>query len=506
MNVRVLSAALHGIDGTPVDVEVDMVPGVGRFDIVGLPETAVKESKVRVLSTLRTLGFRASSRWITVNLAPADIKKHGSLYDLPIALGVLACLGAFPGTALEGRMFMGELSLDGLVRPVPGVLPMVAAARDRGVPEVVVPVANGAEAAVVQGVRCCTADTLAGRGGDLAGEVELKSVGLAPPGDRLPSACDLEDVCGQAHAKRALEIAAAGRHNLLMIGPPGSGKTMLARRLSTILPPMDYEESLETTKVYSVAGLLRRRSGLMTQRPFRAPHHTGSAAAVAGGGPVPRPGEVSLAHNGLIFVDELPEWPRGVIEVLRQPMEDRQITISRAAGSITFPADFLLVAAMNPCPCGYWGDPRNRCSCSPLEVSRYRNRVSGPLLDRIDLHVEVPAVPFRDLTGGGSSGEPSEVVLERVGVAVKRQTARFDGVATRFNGRMTTRLVKAHCEVPREASSLLEAAMDRLGLSARALDRILKVSRTIADLEGSRSIRSVHVSEAIQYRLLDREV
>ncbi|NOZ01728.1 MAG: YifB family Mg chelatase-like AAA ATPase [Deltaproteobacteria bacterium] len=504
MNVRVFSAALHGIDGTLVDVEVDMVPGVGRFDIVGLPEAAVKESKVRVLSTLRALGYRASSRWITVNLAPADVRKRGSLYDLPIALGVLACLNAFPSKALEDRMFLGELSLDGRIRPVPGVLPMVAATRELGITEAIVPTENGAEAAVVKGVRCFAADTLAGLVHCLSSDDALPRVQSAQATIRQPSGLDYADVRGQAHAKRALEIAAAGRHNLLMMGPPGSGKTMLARRLPTILPWMTYEESLETTKIYSVAGMLRQRTGLMTRRPFRAPHHTGSAAAVAGGGSIPRPGEVSMAHNGLMFIDELPEWQRGVLEVLRQPMEDRSITITRTAGSFTYPSDFLLIAAMNPCPCGYWGDPRHRCSCSSADVARYRGRVSGPLMDRIDLHVEVPAVPFRDLTRPYAATESSAAIRERVQVAVDRQAARFEGSDVRFNGRMGTRQVKEHCVVPKESIRLLETAMDRLGLSARALDRILKVSRTIADLEGSDNIRSVHVSEAIQYRLLDR--
>ena len=305
MNVRVLSAALSGIEGIPVQVEVDLVPGVGRFDIVGLPETAVKESRVRVLSTLRALGFRASSRWITVNLAPAGIRKRGSLYDLPIALGVLACMEAFPHTSLEGRMFLGELSLDGEVRPVPGVLPMVAAARDRGIPEAVVPLGNGTEAAVVKGVRCFTADTLSSLVQSLAGEDSLKRVHPAAASIREPTGLDFADVRGQVHVKRAMEIVAAGRHNLLMIGPPGSGKTMLARRLPTILPRMGYEESLETTKVYSISGLLRGKTGLISRRPFRAPHHTGSAAAIAGGGSVPRPGEVSLAHNGLMFIEHL---------------------------------------------------------------------------------------------------------------------------------------------------------------------------------------------------------
>lgn len=504
MHVRVRSAVLWGIEGIPVDVEVDVHPGIGHFDIVGLPETTVRESRVRVLSALRNLGFRASSRWVTVNLAPADVRKHGSLFDLPVALGVLACLEAFPADALAGRLVIGELSLDGRIRPVPGVLPMVAAARRQGLDEVIVPLANAAEAGIIEGVRVLAAADLDSLIAFLGGRGTLPDAG-SPAAFRPETAGpDLADVRGQAHVKRAIEIAAAGRHNLLMIGPPGSGKTMLARRLVSILPDLTYSESLEATTVHSVAGLLHRRSGLVTTRPFRAPHHTGSAAAMVGGGSRPRPGEVSLAHHGVLFLDELPEWRREVLEVLRQPLEDRQVSITRAAGSVTYPSDFLLVAAMNPCACGYLGDPRHRCTCAPAEVARYRARVSGPLLDRIDLHVEVPAVPFRDLAASTPTGESSGTIRARTIRAARIQAERLTGQGTPFNGRMEPGTVRRCCKVPPDASRLLEAAMDRLGLSARALDRILKVARTLADLDGAEAIATVHVSEAVSYRLLDR--
>jgi len=503
MSVKVTSGVLAGIDGLMVDVEVDMHGGVGHFDIVGLPEASVRESRVRVTSALRQLGHRITSRWITVNLAPADLRKTGSLYDLPIAVGVLACMDEIPTRSTDGKMFVGELSLDGELRPVPGVLPMAAAAIKAGIGEILVPVENAREAAVVSGIRTVAIRDLTSLIRYLAGDLSIEPTVSSPPDTTHIQMPDLADVRGQAHVKRALEIAAAGRHNLLMIGPPGCGKTMLARRIVSILPPMTYGESLETSRIYSVAGLLRHRGGLVTDRPFRTPHHRASSASIVGGGPNPRPGEVSLAHNGVLFMDELPEWKREVLEVLRQPLEERVVTISRVRYGLSFPADFLLIAAMNPCRCGYLGDSRHECSCTTTEIARYRSRVSGPLLDRIDLQVEVSPVPFRELsaaTGRGTSGEAAERVL----AAAKIQADRFKGSAVLFNGRMDSPGVRRNCAVPPEAETLLEHSMDRLGLSARALDRILKVARTIADLDLCERIRTEHVAEAIQYRMLDR--
>ncbi len=511
MSVRVISAVLNGIDGLMVDVEVDIYRGIGHFDIVGLPEASVRESRVRVTSSLRNLGHRITSKWITVNLAPADLRKTGSLYDLPIALGVLACMDEIPAAALDTRLFVGELSLDGQVRPIPGVLPMVSAAFKAGITEVIVPVENADEAAVVQGVTCIPASSLADLIAYLNGDLRIEPHQITPPetpGDKTGDLAqiDLADVRGQSQVKRALEIAAAGRHNLLMVGPPGCGKTMLARRIVSILPPFTYEESLETSRVFSVAGLLRNRGGLVSERPFRTPHHTGSPAAIVGGGGNPRPGEVSLAHNGALFLDELPEWRREVLEVLRQPLEERQVSISRVRYAVNFPADFLMISAMNPCPCGYLGDIRHECSCTSQEVARYRAKVSGPLLDRIDIQVEVSPVPFRELAGTTPPAESSAVVRQRVQEAVAIQSKRFAKSPNRYNGRMDSRQVRRFCRVPDEAAHILEQSMDRLGLSARALDRILKVSRTIADLDGSPDIRTEHVTEAVQYRLLDRAI